>query len=347
MKRNMNIRLNLILLCGLLLLMVCTAASADETAEVHIPVLARGADCTAELTDIYGTRLQLLELKDGVPAEFVIECTGLLHFTYSVRLTDKDTEKVQYDHTIYSVDIDVFRGSDDRIFYTISVTEAGSQGEDNKESSIRFINKTEESTATPTPTPTPSSETPTPTPPCCCPPFPCPELPETGFPASRPLQPERVDAAVSHRDTGWALQIPGLGLYTDIVTVPLGEKNFDVSQLDSRAGLLDGYALPGTGTTIITGHDHLSRTEAGPFAYLYDMEIGDRIFFLDPENNILIFEVYANEKIASNDVAGLERIAGTWARSATFITCEDERPEGGYANRRIIAAKPVTQMNAD
>lgn len=321
----MKIRSKAILLCGILMLLICSAASAAETAEVHIPVLAQGADCTAELTDMLGNRLQLLELKKGIPGEFVIECTGLMRFSYSIRLIDVDTGDIFYDHSIYTVHVDLFRDDDDNIYYLLTIEQAVSSDEGKKVNSIVFINIVDETTT----------------------PFLFPILPETGYSTSRSQRQERVDAAAIHRNTGWSLQIPVLSLNTDIVTVPPGEKNYDVSYLENNAGLLEGYALPGEGRTIITGHDHLSRTEAGPFAFLYDMEIGDRIFFVDPENNILIFEVYANEKIAANDIAGLERISGSWPQSATFITCEDEQPEGRYANRRIIAAKPVSLMGTD
>ena len=81
--------------------------------------------------------------------------------------------------------------------------------------------------------------------------------------------------------------------------------------------------------------------EAGPFALLKEMGIGERIFVLDPENEIQVFAVYANEKIAETDIPGLERIADRFEDSLILITCEDERIEGGYANRRIIAANPV------
>ena len=324
----MKIRFKTFLLYGILMLLICSAASAAsaaETAEVHIPLLAQGADCTAELTDLLGNRLQLLALKKGIPGKFVIECTGLMRFSYSVRLIDADTAEVLYDHSIYTVHVDLFSDDNDSVRYLLTIEPAGSTDEEKKVSSIEFVNILKE-------IPTP---------------FLYPILPETGYSVSRPQRQERVDAAAFYRNTGWSLQIPVLALNTDIVTVPAGEKNFDVSYLENSAGLLEGYALPGDGRTIITGHDHLSLTEAGPFAFLYDMEIGDRIFFRDPQNNILIFEVYANEKVAADDIAGLERISRSWPRSATFITCEDERPEGGYANRRIIAAKPVSQMSAD
>ena len=99
--------------------------------------------------------------------------------------------------------------------------------------------------------------------------------------------------------------------------------------------------MPGEGPTVITGHNHLNTTEAGPFALIQQMEIGDRIFVTDENNEIQIFQVYANEKIDETDFAGLNRIVESRENSLTMLTCEDERPNGGYQNRRIIAAAPV------
>ena len=35
----------------------------------------------------------------------------------------------------------------------------------------------------------------------------------------------------------------------------------------------------------------------------------------------------------------LAEIAAMYENSLTLITCEDEMPEGGYASRRIVAAR--------
>ena len=61
----------------------------------------------------------------------------------------------------------------------------------------------------------------------------------------------------------------------------------------------------------------------------------------DNNDNILTFSVFANEKIAADDMAEAERLSASRENSLILITCEDERPEGGYASRRILAAKPV------
>ena len=128
---------------------------------------------------------------------------------------------------------------------------------------------------------------------------------------------------------------------SDIVVVPYKSGEYPVTWLDHDTGLLEGYALPGDGPSIITGHNHLNTTEAGPFVLLYGMQNGDRIFVTDPRNDLQIFEVYANEKISETDFAGLNRIASQYDNSLTLITCEDERFGGGYENRRIIAARPL------
>jgi len=305
-----------VLLCGIILLL-CTAVSANETVEVHIPVEATQADCTAALYDSGGHQVQLLELKVGKPAEFVFECTGLMRHTFRIQLTDKDDRKYRYDHTVYTVRVDVFRRSNDELFYTLIITKAGNAdpqaGE--KLKNIVFRNHP------------------------ALPKIPTGTLPETGFSAAH--QPERVKPPASYRNTGWTLQIPQLSLVSDIVTVTRDGSLYDVSGLGDRAGLLEGYDMPGEGFSFITGHDHLSETETGPFAYLWDLDAGDRIFITDDEDGIRIFEVFANEKIARDDTEGLAKIAGTREDSLTFITCEDELPEGGYANRRIVSARPV------
>ncbi|MBQ6510167.1 MAG: class F sortase [Flexilinea sp.] len=304
-----------VLLCGIILLL-CTAASASETAEVHLPVVAYNLDCTALLMDARGRILQTLRLKKGVPNEFVFECTGLLRFTYRVRLKDKDYGFYHYDDTVYTVHVDLYRGADEQVIYTITVEAFGmlDPETEGKADAIEFTNDRPKLYRI---------------------------LPETGFSSAQPRQQGRVDTALSYGTTGWVLQIPVLSVITDIVTVPHGETNYDISALEGRAGLLEGFDLPGEGGTILTGHDHLSETEIGPFAYLWNMDIGDRIFILDEDNELRIFEVYANEKIAEDDIAGLEDIMDVWPRSVTLMTCENERTEGGYANRRIVAAKPI------
>ena len=128
---------------------------------------------------------------------------------------------------------------------------------------------------------------------------------------------------------------------TNIVGVPEVEGEYPVTWLGGQAGLLEGYPMPGQGRTILTGHNHLNDTEAGPFAFLLYMNEGDRIFFRDPRGNLLVYSVYANEKIGNAEIEEMERISDEFENSITLITCEDEQENGEYINRRIIAARPL------
>ena len=146
---------------------------------------------------------------------------------------------------------------------------------------------------------------------------------------------------ISYKPQNLVLQIPSLNVMADIVSVPFVDGEYPVEWLDMQAGMLEGSAKPGEGMVVLTGHNTLNSTEAGPFAFLSFMEEGDMIFLLNRYNQLKPYTVYAVEKIGATDSAALERIASMDANSLTMLTCEDEMPEGGYASRRVVAAKPV------
>ena len=152
-----------------------------------------------------------------------------------------------------------------------------------------------------------------------------------------PAQPK----SVSYEPLRWTLEIPTLSVTADIVQVPLVNDEYPVTWLGTSAGLLEGSSLPGQGHSLITGHNHLNTTEAGPFALLQTLSEGDRIFVTDPENRLQVFEVFVNTKISEYDFSGLYSISNSEDRSLTLITCEDQRVNGGYENRRIIAARLI------
>ena len=164
-------------------------------------------------------------------------------------------------------------------------------------------------------------------------------MPETGFSALRPQMPAEKPMGLDYQPLGWTIQIPGLELQTQMVRVPVVNGKYAVTWLGDSAGLLEGSALPGEGRAVIAGHNHLNTTEAGPFALLRDLETDARIFVLRPSGELNVFRVYANEKLAEDDTAGLGRIVNARENSLTLITCEDERVEGGYACRRVVAAE--------
>ncbi|MBQ6503365.1 MAG: sortase [Flexilinea sp.] len=166
-------------------------------------------------------------------------------------------------------------------------------------------------------------------------------LPKTGFPTARPQPLTEKAPDLNYQAMRQILEIPSLSAAAEIVLVPLTDGEYPVTWLGENAGLLEGSALPGEGQSVITGHNHLNTTAAGPFAGLSSLEPDDRIFVRDERGQLLIFKVTANVKVAEDDVNAVNRLIAGDPLSLTLITCEDERPEGGYANRRLIAAKPL------
>ena len=137
------------------------------------------------------------------------------------------------------------------------------------------------------------------------------------------------------------LEIPTLGVLAEIVEVPVMDNEYAVTWLGDSVGMLECSAQPGEGTIILAAHNHLNDTESGPFALLSSVEEGDRIFIRDGNNDLHSFIVYANAKVSESDFEAVDQIAESFEDTLIMITCEDERISGGYANRRIVAAKKI------
>ena len=118
-------------------------AYAAESATARIPVYARGADCTAVLTDQGGTILQTLPLKDGVVGYFDVLCDGLGSHKYTIKLSDTDTGMFVYDKTVYTVDVELFYDENFAIFYTITADPIGTMHRETgggKPEKLEFVN---------------------------------------------------------------------------------------------------------------------------------------------------------------------------------------------------------------
>ena len=165
------------------------------------------------------------------------------------------------------------------------------------------------------------------------------ELPHTGFSASHMTTLAARPQGLSYTNTGLTLQIPSLDVAEEIVTVPQAENSYPVEWLGHSVGLLEGSRLPGAGITVLTGHNHLNTMEAGPFLFLKSLEDGDVLMITKKDGSLLRYKVYGNYRIASD---GFASVAGDLReKSLVLITCEDEAPEGGYINRRIVFAEPA------
>lgn len=163
-------------------------------------------------------------------------------------------------------------------------------------------------------------------------------LPGTGLSGKPGLS---APAKISYEPLSLELAIPSLNISAGIVEVPFADGDFPVEGLGMDAGLLEGTALPGEGISILAAHNTLNSEEFGPFALISTLEKGERIFVRAEDGSMMIFEVYANEKIDAADIRGLFAEASAYEPSLTLLTCEDEMLEGGYASRRIVSARRV------
>ena len=164
-------------------------------------------------------------------------------------------------------------------------------------------------------------------------------LPKTGFSALKPQKLSAQPLSIDYKPTYLTIQLQTLDVASDIVTVPFTDGEYPVDWLGNSVGMLEGSSLPGEGLTVLSGHNHLNTTEAGPFAFLSSLEPEDRIMITDEQGLMQIWRVYENAKITADGFSG---IAGDVKDNAlVLLTCEDEAPEGGYLNRRVVLAEQL------
>ncbi len=157
-------------------------------------------------------------------------------------------------------------------------------------------------------------------------------------PTPLPPQPEEL----AYRTLNYTLDIPILNVTSEIVEVPLQDDKWAVLWLGYRSGLLRGSAMPGEGTSLLAGHNHLNREESGPFLFIWNLKYNDRIFIRNPKNELIEFAVYKNELFLPNEFSQVLEAADEYDGSIVLITCENEQLDGSYADRRVVFARPVT-----
>lgn len=165
-------------------------------------------------------------------------------------------------------------------------------------------------------------------------------LPATGFSSLHPTILSAQPKELSYNPAGMRMMIPSLGVDMELVTVPLNDSSWPVEWLEGRGGILENSALPGEGYSFVAAHNTLDDTKYGPFAMLGSLEVNDLITVTGVDNTLQTFRVFDNTILAPGDMKAITEIAGREENSLILITCENESPEGGYLNRRVIFAKP-------
>lgn len=161
-------------------------------------------------------------------------------------------------------------------------------------------------------------------------------LPATGFSALRPEALAEQPKELRYEPARMRLMLPTLDLDLSLVTVPRQENSWAVAWLGDSAGILEGSSLPGKGLSIIAAHNTLNDTAYGPFALLGTLEPENLIAAVAEDGMLSFFRVYANELLAPDDMESIAALAEE--NGLVLVTCENESPEGGYLNRRVIFA---------
>ncbi len=78
-------------------------------------------------------------------------------------------------------------------------------------------------------------------------------LPRTGFSALRPQVIAEKPLNINYKPVSLMLEIPSLSLSADIAEVPFVDGDYPITWLGESVGLLEGFALPGEGYTVLTG----------------------------------------------------------------------------------------------
>lgn len=136
---------------------------------------------------------------------------------------------------------------------------------------------------------------------------------------------------------------PGVASAGVIVEAPRVPGGWDVQNLQSLVGHLEGTAWFGdSGNTVLAGHFEDEVGRPGPFRYLYEAQVGDRIIIeTDQADGTLIYEV---QRVFSTATDDLEVLRHTDAPRLTLITCDAWSYETKrYEERLVVVAVPIYQ----
>ena len=149
----------------------------------------------------------------------------------------------------------------------------------------------------------------------------------------------RIAAASAPR-----LVIPKLGVDTPVVDLLATENGWDVSNLDSYIGHLDGTDLPGgTGNAAFAGHLSLPDNSPGPLAELESLLPGDDIVIYG-NGKTYQYQVTEQQMVGEDRV---ELIFPTSTPTLTLITCARwSWLDGRYTSRQVVIAALISVTDA-
>jgi LPXTG-site transpeptidase (sortase) family protein len=147
-------------------------------------------------------------------------------------------------------------------------------------------------------------------------------IPVIGFmPGHSTLIPvQSVDNAYSSYN-GLRIEIPALGVNTTIMGVDYKNNSWDLTWLGNNVGYLDGSAYPTwSGNSVLTGHVVEANGAPGPFAYIKDLQIGDKVN-IHFGGQVFIYEVRENQQVLPTMLSTIfKHETYNWL---TLVTCEE------------------------
>ncbi|MBZ0318166.1 MAG: sortase [Anaerolineae bacterium] len=137
-----------------------------------------------------------------------------------------------------------------------------------------------------------------------------------------------------------SILFPGVASAGVIVEVPRVPRGWDVQNLQSLVGHLEGTAWFGdSGNTVLAGHFEDEVGRSGPFRYLYEAQVGDHIII--QSETMMVYEVQQVFSTAPDD---LEVLRHTDAPRLTLITCDAwNYKTKRYEERLVVVAVPLYQ----
>lgn len=171
------------------------------------------------------------------------------------------------------------------------------------------------------------------------------QLPATGFPPDRTTTLKIQPAEKAYADLQeLQLEIPGLGVSSEIVGVARSGDGWDTTWLWDRVGYLEGSAFPTwQGNTALAAHVYLPNGNPGPYFGLDRLRFGDRIY-LHAWGQKYLYEVRRIRQVLPGDLSVLAHEDLDWI---TLITCKDFDPQTSKFNRRLVVQAVLVRIESE
>ncbi|MEO0561063.1 MAG: sortase [Chloroflexota bacterium] len=131
--------------------------------------------------------------------------------------------------------------------------------------------------------------------------------------------------------------IPSVGVSAPVITSIIRDGTWDVSQLGTNVGYLQGTSWLGDlGNIVLSGHVEMSDGRTGVFASLDEIAVGDVVLLTENGANYQ----YQVQDIKYVDPTDLSVVSQTSDETLTLITCSDYNfLQNTYDTRLVVVAK--------